>query len=54
MRFRIKFLLFNDFPSYIGCFHLPYSYKLFQATILLELRGDGAVKVVTVGNCYIY
>jgi len=33
---------------------LPYSYKLFQAIILLELLGDGAVKVVTVRNCYIY
>jgi len=38
----------------VFCCHV-LRYKLFfQVNTLLELLGDGAVKVVTVGNCYIY
>jgi hypothetical protein len=37
----------------IGRFQLPYCYQLFfQVCTLLEPLGDGAVKVVTVGNCF--
>jgi len=34
---------------------LPYSHKVFfQVCIFLVLLCDGAMKVVTVGNCHIY
>ena len=39
----------------MGHFQLPYSDKLlFQVCIFLEILGDNAVKIVTVGKCYIY
>jgi len=39
----------------MGHFQLPYSDRfLFQVCIFLEILGDNAVKIVTVGNCYIY
>jgi len=39
----------------MGHFQLPYSDRfLFQVCIFLEFLGDSAVKIVTVGKCYIY
>ena len=39
---------------YTDRLQLPNSYKIFfQACKFMELLGDGAVKVVTVRNCYI-
>ena len=37
----------------VFCCRIPISTSL-RFCILLELLGDGAMKVVTVGDCYIY
>ena len=31
----------------------PFAVVFFQVCIALELLGDGALKVVTAGNCYV-
>ena len=31
----------------------PFAVVFFQVCLLLELLSDGALKVVTVGNCYV-